>query len=155
MNQASVESDPLHQSRSRYDRLFWMFAIALSLLISHELDAMIRREWDLLPGFGTLSQETAADVFNLLHVPLFTLILAGVMSRSLRVRRRTAVAVEIFLVGHAIAHTALRGAAEYRFAAPVETITVYGSALVAIAHLVTLRAHRSRIRRKLDHEETP
>ncbi len=109
--------------------------MAFALLISHELDAMIRQEWRLLPGFGSLSDDRAADVFNLLHVPLFGLIIAGVMSRSDRVRHWTVAGVELFLVGHAVAHTVLRGAEDYRFEAPVETITVYGSALFALAHL--------------------
>ena len=117
----------------------WLFAIAFALLISHELDAMIREEWRLLPGFGGLTDATAADVFNLLHVPLFALILVGVMSASRPVRRRTSVSVELFLVGHAIAHTVLRGAEEYLFEGPVETITVYGSAAVALAHLTLWR----------------
>ena len=42
-----------------------------------------REEWRLLPGFGGLADATAADVFNLLHVPLFALILVGVMSAGI------------------------------------------------------------------------
>ncbi len=118
-----------------FDRHMWLFAVSLSLLISHELDAMIRKEWELLPGFGGLADSTAADIFNLLHVPLFALILVGIMSGSTRTRRRTATGVELFLIGHAIAHTALRGADEYLFEAPVETITVYGAAAVGFGHL--------------------
>ena len=136
-----------HATRTeRYERTMWLLAIALSLLISHELDAMIRGEWNLLPGFGGLSESAAADTFNLLHVPLFAAIIIGVMSSSTRVRMRTAMAVEVFLIGHAIAHTALRGAEEYRFEAPVETITVYGAALFSLVHLSFLRPSSERQR---------
>ncbi len=120
--------------RTAYERHMWLFAVAFALLASHELDAMIRQEWRLLPGFGGLTDAIAADAFNLLHVPLFTLILMGVMSTSRSVRVRTSVGVELFLLCHAIAHTVLRGAENYRFEAPVETITIYGSAAVAALH---------------------
>lgn len=129
---------PSSLSWTTYERLTWLYPIVLALLISHELDAMIRNEWELLPGLSALSPEVAPDVFNLLHVPLFAGILWAGFNGSRAVRRAVAVGVEVFVVGHAVAHFALSGAARYLFEPPVETITVYGAALLAAVHLATL-----------------
>lgn len=122
----------------------WLFALAFALLISHELDAMIRQEWLLFPGLGDLDEVTAADVFNLLHVPLFAALIALLLSPSDRVKRRTMIGVDAFLIAHAIAHTALRNADDYLFEAPVETITVYGAAICAAGHLALMTRRRGR-----------
>lgn len=124
--------------RQRYGRTTWLFALAFSLLVSHEMDAMIRNEWEFFPGLNTLAPETAANTFNLLHVPLFALLIWLLTSRSVWVRRRTMAGIEIFLVGHALAHAALRGSERYEFQAPVETVTVYGAAAISAVHLVLL-----------------
>ncbi|MEM9034268.1 MAG: DUF6713 family protein [Actinomycetota bacterium] len=117
----------------------WMFALSFSLLICHELDAMIRREWELLPGLSGLSEDVAADVFTLLHIPLFAVPLWLLTSGSAAARRRTIVVVEALAVAHALAHALLRGAEAYRFEPPVETVTVFGAALVGALHLVVMR----------------
>ncbi len=132
-------TQPINDDRSLYDETRWLFALTFALLISHELDAMIREEWRLLPGFGSLDAGPAADVFNLVHVPLFTMIVMGVMSPRPYIQRMTSVAVEVFVIGHALAHAVLRRTAEYNFEAPVETITVYGAAALAAVHLATFR----------------
>lgn len=137
MTRTTTCADEPTEPSLRYRQTSWAFAIAFSLLISHELDAMIREEWLLLPGFGGVSSESAADVFNLLHVPLFAIIIWGLCSGSPRRTYRTMLTVEVFVIGHAIAHTVFRSNVDYRFEAPVETITVYGAAAFALLHLVS------------------
>ena len=124
---------------TRYLRHSWLFALGFALLISHELDAMIRDEWLLLPGFHRVAEQHVADVFNLLHVPIFAVVIWLTSSANRIHRWRTMVVAELFMVAHAIAHTALRGASDYRFEGPVETITVYGAALASAAHLAVGR----------------
>ena len=117
----------------------WLFAIVLALLISHELDAMIRAEWALLPGLNQLDDSVAADWFNLLHVPIFGLLLWFLTSSAQRSRRRAIVVVNIFVAGHAVVHAVVRGADAYHFEAPVEPITVYLAGILAGIHLFVLR----------------
>lgn len=126
-------------SVARYERGIWLFALAFAMLLSHELDAMIRSEWELLPGLNSLDSDTAADVFNLLHVPLLAPIIWVLTAGSITARRRTMIGVEVFLVVHAVAHTLLRGADRYEFQPPVETITVYGAAVASAIHLTFLK----------------
>ena len=133
---SSVPARPA--STGRYERGTWLFALAFALLLSHELDAMIRSEWELFPGLNDLDSDTAADVFNLLHVPLLVPIIWVLTAGSALARRRTMIGAEVFLVVHAIGHTLVRGVDRYEFQAPVETITVYGAAGASGIHLVLL-----------------
>ena len=126
-------------AESGYQRHRWLFALCFALLVSHELDAMVREEWNLLPGFKSVDDDNAADVFNLAHVPIFAGLLWLLSSARPAWRGRTMVGIEVFVIGHAIAHTLLRGHPDYRFEAPVETVTVYGAALAGLAHLATAR----------------
>lgn len=126
----------------RYERGTWLFALAFALLVSHELDAMIRSEWELFPGLNALDSDTAADVFNLLHVPLIAPMIWVLTAGSAVARRRTMIGVEVFLIVHAIGHALIRGVDRYEFQAPVETITVYGAAAVSAVHLALLTVRR-------------
>jgi len=129
-------------STARYERGTWLFALAFALLVSHELDAMIRREWELFPGLNALDSDTAADVFNLLNVPLIAPLIWVLTAGSGIARRRTMIGVEVFLIVHAVAHTLTRGADSYEFQPPVETITVYGAAGASAIHLTLLATGR-------------
>ncbi len=61
--------------------LFWL---GFALLAAHEMDAMVRHEWRLLPGFAMISDDDLArDLFTLAHIPLFgTAVVDGKPSRS-------------------------------------------------------------------------
>lgn len=118
--------------------LFW---IAFSLLVAHEMDAMVRHEWRLLPGFASISDDTLArDLFTLVHIPAFALLLwlCAKPKTGLRVQR----GIDVFLVLHAIAHAALSGHALYEFVPPVETVTVFGAGIAGAVDLVLTRAGR-------------
>jgi hypothetical protein len=50
------------------DALYWAMVAAL---LSHELDAVKRHEWRVLPLTSFLSERVGEQVFIWLHVPLF------------------------------------------------------------------------------------
>lgn len=110
----------------------WLFA----LFLCHELDAMVRAEWRLLPVLRSMPDEAARDAFNLLHVPLVGVPIWLLVSFGEPVRRRTIAVLEWLLIVHAAAHALLRGAEAYQFEPPVETITVFGAAAAAALHRV-------------------
>ena len=137
----TVDTDP----RTTRRFLFWL---AFSLLVAHEMDAMVRHEWRLLPGFSAIADDAVArDVFTLVHIPAFAVLLwlsvkPGI---GLKVQR----GIDGFLVLHAIAHAALSGHALYEFVPPVETVTVFGGGLVgAVDLLITLRGRDTPPRRE-------
>lgn len=81
------------------DRLF--FYAGLSLLLTHELDAVQRREWRLFPGLARLDDAAGAQTFIALHVPLFLALLWGLSRGGMQRGLATG------LSGFAIVHVGL------------------------------------------------
>lgn len=52
-----------------------LFQIGLSVLLTHELDAMTQSEWRLLYVLRGLSDKIGRDTFVALHIPLLALLL--------------------------------------------------------------------------------
>ena len=116
-----------------------LFFLGLSLLACHELDAVARHEWRLLSILSLLEDEAGFVAFVLAHVPLFAALFWLTAHDSPRVRWRSRLAVDVFLVIHAGLHYSLSGHSLYEFEPPIETITVYGGALVGACHAILAR----------------
>lgn len=114
-----------------------LFALVLSLLVSHELDAMVRHEWRLLPGLsGIADDRLARDTFNLLHVPLFTALVYFAVHPERAARIRLQAVVAGFAAVHAAIHAVVSSAPTYEFVPPVETVTVYGAGVAGASFLL-------------------
>jgi hypothetical protein len=59
------------------------FALGLSLILTHELDAVRRREWRIFPGLARLDDTAGYLAFTALHVPLFAALLWGLFGGGL------------------------------------------------------------------------
>ncbi len=112
------------------------FYLGLSLLVCHELDAVFRHEWRILPGLSLLPDDPARTLFVIIHVPVFVLLFSLTGHVSDIIRKRSQFGVDAFLIGHALVHFVMSGHELYDFEPPVETITVYGGALVGFIHAV-------------------
>ncbi|MGB0920960.1 MAG: DUF6713 family protein [Alphaproteobacteria bacterium] len=118
------------------DRFGWpLFCLALALLATHELDAMIRHEWRLLPVLSGMDDKAAMQAFILLHIPMFGVMYWMGGHGNAKARRRNQLILDAIMVGHAIAHFLLNDHPKYEFVPPVETITVFGAGLVAAIHM--------------------
>jgi hypothetical protein len=51
-----------------------LFIFLLSLAITHELDAIRRREWRVFIVLNKMEEEKAFQIFTLVHIPLFMAI---------------------------------------------------------------------------------
>ena len=136
----------VHASQGRHVTADLLFALVLSLLLSHELDAMVRHEWRLLPGLSSIGDDALArDTFNLLHVPLLSLVAYFATHPERRVRARLQTSVAAFAALHAIVHAIVSHVPTYEFVPPVETITVYGSGVGGALFLLLTIARRGRL----------
>ncbi len=121
---------------ARRQSFMFVFWLGFSLLIGHEMDAMVRHEWRLLPGFSSMADDAVArDLFTLVHVPAFAVLLWLCSHRRESLRRNVQRGVDFFLVLHAVAHAVLSGHALYEFVPPVETVTVFGAGVFGGIHL--------------------
>ena len=125
------------------DYRHFLFYVGLALLACHEMDAVARHEWRLLPFLSSLDDATGLVAFILLHIPIFTLLFWATGHTSEIIRYRSQLGTDIFLVVHGVIHVSLSSHSLYEFEAPIEAITVYGGAGVGIIHMALTFMKRS------------
>lgn len=113
----------------------WPFRIGFSLLLTHELDAVARAEWRVLPLTSFLPEHIAFPVFVLAHVPLFAWLLWWVGHTDAPVRRRGQTIVSAFLVVHVGLHLLFSGHAHYDFHHPMSEFLIFGGGVFGLIAL--------------------
>ena len=76
------------------------YYLTVGLFLTHELDAVNRREWRILPGLRVLPERLGEQLFIWLHVPVIALLLIGGDGERVN-------AVRVALAGFAILHVGL------------------------------------------------
>ncbi|MQX53724.1 DUF6713 family protein [Alcanivorax sediminis] len=112
-----------------------LFLIGLSLLFTHELDAMTHSEWRVLPLTSWLEPEMGRLVFVVLHVPLFALVLGWLTSQLPQRVLQGQFWVSVFLVVHAGLHLAFSGQAHYTFEGMLSNTLIFGAAVFGAGYL--------------------
>lgn len=112
-----------------------LYYLGVSLLLTHEMDAVAHAEWRLLFVLRDMSDQAAYPVFIALHVPLVFLFFWLGHSANHVVRRAFRALVAAFLVIHALIHFSLSNAPEYTFHGALSNSLIYGAALCGIAYL--------------------
>lgn len=112
-----------------------IFLLGVSLLFTHELDAMTHTEWRVLPLTSWLSPELGRLVFVAMHVPAFAFVLGWLTSQVAGRASRAQFWVAVFLVAHAALHLAFSGHAEYTFDGVLSNTLIFGAAACGAACL--------------------
>ena len=116
----------------------FLFYLAFSGLIAHELDAVYKHEWRLLFVLRTMPDALARRAFVLSHVPLFAVLLWLAAYPDAGVRYWTMLGLDVFMSIHAGLHRRLSGHPKYEFNTPSSRLLIYGTAALAAAHLLIL-----------------
>jgi hypothetical protein len=109
-----------------------IFLFAVTWLIIHELDAIHEREWRFFFMAISIEDETAYRIFVALHVPLLFFILWNIQWVWLQIP------IDLFLIGHAGAHLALRNHRLIAFDTWFSWVWIGGGALIGAMHLFLL-----------------
>ncbi|MEN0041304.1 MAG: DUF6713 family protein [Pseudomonadota bacterium] len=107
----------------------------LALILTHELDAMTRREWRLLPVWRNLSDETGRTVFVAAHVPLFFVLLVFGIGDPLT---NAAWYLSAFAIIHVVMHWLLRNHPENRFNTVGSWVLIGGAGVFGALHILLL-----------------
>jgi hypothetical protein len=118
------------------------FLLGISLLFTHELDAMTHAEWRVLPLTSWLDPEVGRIVFVALHVPLFAVVLGGLTSRLPERSAKVQCWVSLFLVFHAGLHLAFARHPANGFEGALSNALIFGAAVFAAVHLWGVRTRR-------------
>lgn len=110
-----------------------LFYVAmLSFFLTHELDAMQRHEWRILPLTSFLPEEAGRQAFVWMHVPLFAALFyfgAGDPSTSV------AQGLSAFAIVHVGLHWLFRRHPNNEFNNPVSWSLILGAGLAGAGHL--------------------
>ena len=120
-----------------------LFNLGVSLLLTHEMDAMLRSEWQLLFVLRDMEQVPASWWFIYLHLPFYLAVLYLGNARNLVWRERFRFVVAGFMPIHAALHFRLTGHALYDFHHVLSQVTIYGAGLCGVAYLVLLWTGRN------------
>lgn len=114
-----------------------LFALELALLFTHEMDAIRRQEWKMFIVLKDMADEKAYRVFLLLHIPLYTAILALLFSPFSQIAY---VIVDLFLMAHMVIHLGFRKHPANRLNGPVSTFMIYAAGILGLLHFITVIA---------------
>lgn len=115
-----------------------IFYTVLALLFTHEMDAVRHYEWRLLPILRNRSEKVGADLFVVLHIPLFALFIWLGAHPYEGLRTGFQIAVDLFAIIHIWLHHLFRNHPEYRFQQPLSRFYIWGSGVVGLLHLILL-----------------
>lgn len=84
---------------------YLFFLVAFSLLLAHEMDAVRRHEWQMFPGLARISDDRLGyALFTALHVPLYVLILLGLVGGDGAISRAMVIGIDLFCMLHVVLH---------------------------------------------------
>jgi len=121
-----------------------IFLTGFSLLLTHELDAMIRSEWRLLPFIKNMPDETGMNIFILGHIPIFAAGIALISSLNNRTRNISRIGFAIFFIFHGILHFLFKAVnfPEYDFNSVLSRLIIYSCSFFGIAYLFISKIRR-------------
>ncbi len=120
----------------------FLFYLAFAGFITHELDAVHKHEWRLLFGLREMADDPARHAFVLLHVPLFAVLLGLAAHPDGGIRFWTMFGLDVFMVVHAGLHWRLSSHPRYEFNTAHYRLIIFGTAVLAAAHLLALMLTR-------------
>ena len=119
-----------------------LFLGSLSLLLTHEMDAVRQSEWRILFPFSLISDDsTAFQIFTAAHIPLYIGLLHVLASKHSSAHT-TATALSIFAIGHAGVHAFFRYKQWGDFSSTFSKMLIHGAALLSVADLALLARKR-------------
>ena len=80
------------------------FALELGLLLTHEMDAIRHKEWEMFIFLKDLPENTAYLVFTLPHILLYALVLFFLLLNNITILY----VVDIFVICHLFIHFIFR-----------------------------------------------
>jgi hypothetical protein len=107
-----------------------LFALTVSFLAVHELDAVRNHEWRFFFAPFPVDDETAYRAFTALHVPLFVVVV------SLYPLPAFQTGLDVFAVAHGGVHLALRDHPLVEFSGWFSALWIYGASVLGALHLL-------------------
>lgn len=113
-----------------------LFYLAISLLFTHELDAVTHAEWQLLYLLRDLNYDTAYPVFVTLHIVFFMVVFVLIHHDNEKIQTWFKNGACVFMIIHSIIHFNLIGSQAYTFESLLSNTLIFGSAVLGSIYLL-------------------
>jgi hypothetical protein len=114
---------------------FIVITLLISLLFTHEVDAVLQAEWRLLYVLREMPEALASQCFVAIHVPLFVLCVGFAYHPASNAQIVSRVAISAFAIVHAGLHFRLRNDPLNLFESTLSLGLIYGPALLGVCYL--------------------
>ena len=112
-----------------------IFALELALFFTHEMDAVRRKEWKMFILLKKMGDEKAYQIFMLLHIPLYLIILLLFTFPSLYIGYFV---IDIFLMAHMFIHFGFKQHPANKLNGAISRGIINSAGLLAIIHLIAI-----------------
>ncbi|WP_260405601.1 DUF6713 family protein [Paenibacillus sp. 598K] len=112
--------------------LLFVFSLSFALLLLHEMDAIRAKEWRMFIILKDMEEKRAFQVFTLLHLPLYAILLYSFIQQH----RLSFVIVDVFLIVHAIAHFFFEKHPQNQFKNGFSRFIIHSMGMLALLHLL-------------------
>ena len=113
----------------------FIFSLELALLLTHEMDAIRGKEWEMFIILKDMDDERAYSIFMLMHIPLYTIILALLFSNHIRIGLYI---VDVFLIAHTLVHIGFRKHPANKLNNTISKYIIQIAGVLSIIHLLLI-----------------
>ncbi len=111
----------------------FFFWLGLALLLTHEMDAVMNKEWRVFPATAMFDDAVGYRVFTAAHVPLYLVILLGIASVE---RAGWMRGLDIFFIAHVLLHVLFLRHPQYAFKSVLSWVLIAGCGIAGAADLL-------------------
>jgi len=104
------------------------FLVGFCLLLTHEMDAIRCKEWAMFPVTEHMGEEAGYRAFTAAHVPLYALLLRGLMGGG-GMTRKLFVGLDVFSLVHVALHLLRLNDPRNRFTSVFSWALILGAGL--------------------------
>ena len=116
--------------------LLWLMIANITLLSMHETDAAYWKEWRLFGSWGSsLADRTGLTIFVLARIPIYLLLLSGLVFLNSAYGRSVSIFFSGFLIFHFIIHMIYKRKGSEEFDWPISYITQFAMLAVSLVQL--------------------
>jgi len=112
------------------------FIIAVAFIFTHELDAVRRHEWRIMPVLNRLSEEVGFQVFVLAHIPLFGLLVWALLLPRDETTNAFQIAISVFCIFHVLLHKLFENHPANEFNTPLSQFLIWGGGIAGTGHIL-------------------
>jgi hypothetical protein len=115
---------------------YFFFFVGLSLILTHEMDAVRSREWRIFPLLERINNDqTGYVVFTVAHIPLYLTIFWNLFGVN-GINQTLVRGLNIFFIVHVFLHVLYLRHPKNQFTSAVSWIVILGAGVAGLIDLV-------------------